>query len=119
MAPLNVSLAPYYKGDTWEGFTVDDLLLDGSAPTANLASCRMQFRDKLGTLGYELNTVASDCKGTITIRDAATWSITVGGNILPLEAGTWYWDIEAIDANGKVLTILKGRLRVTADITHY
>jgi hypothetical protein len=117
MAPLKLALDPYYKGDTWKGFTINSILIDGLAPAANAVSCKMQFRSKAGELGFEYNTDTSNCKGLITIDDAALWVITVKPEILPLDKGIWWWDFEVVDAEGTLLTILTGRLRVTQDIT--
>jgi len=119
MAPLKMTLDAYYKGDTWKGFTLDSILIDGVVPTVNLASCKLQFRDKTGALGYELNSIEAICKGLITINDATTWALSIGGMVLDLEAGTWWWDLEMVDVNGDILTVLTGRLRVVDDITHY
>ncbi len=117
MAPINLSLAAQYKGDTWKGFSVDSISIDGASPTANLASVKLQFRSETGELGYELNTVSSVCKGLIVIDDAAIWGVTINPVVLPLDAEMWWWDLEMTDVNGVVFTPLKGRLRITADIT--
>ena len=119
MAPLKLSLDSYYRGDTWGGFTLDSITIDGSVPAVDLASCRMQFRSKAGELGYELNSVTATCKAAITIIDATTWEISIGGYPLLLDKGVWFWDLEMTDVNDEIITILKGRLRVKADITHY
>lgn len=118
MAPLVLALPTYYAGDTWKGFSVVDVLLDGVVPTVPAASCKMQFRTDMGKLGFEYNTVPDSCKGLIKIDDANTWDCTVDPAILPLDASEiWYWDFEVTDANGHVETILKGRLRIKDDIT--
>lgn len=118
MAPGKVTLKPCYKGDTWKGFTVGPVLIDGQAPTTTLVSCKMQFVDKYGGLGYEFDTVAAVSKGLITIDDAATWEVTVEPAILPLDKGVWKWDFETIDSADTKVTLLAGTIRITADITN-
>ena len=117
MAPLKMSLKPQYRGDTWPGFKVESILINGALPTVNAASCRMQFRDKMRTFGFELTTETSTCKGSITIDDPVTWEMTIEEIVLPLDVGTWWWDLEVTDVNNKVVTILAGRIRITEDIT--
>ena len=118
MTPLKLVLPAHYKGDSWKGFSLDSITIDGSVPTVALASCRLQFRSKTGVMGFEYNSVADSCKGLITIDTAATWAVTLNAAILNLDAGMWVWDLEMTDVHGVVITVLTGRLRIKADITY-
>ncbi len=117
MAPLKMSLDAQYKGDTWDGFSLDSILIDGALPTVAMTSAKMQFRSKTNELGFEYNTVETNCKGLITIDTAATWAMTIEPEILPMDTGVWWWDLEVVDVNGRLKTILAGRLRIIADVT--
>ena len=119
MLPFNVAFPTYYRGDTWPGMTIHNIKIEGAAPVVNLSNARMQFRTKMGDLGFEYNTVQDPaCKGAIIILDPVVWSLQVEHAILPLDKGVWYWDLELTAADGIVITFLKGRLRVKPDITY-
>jgi hypothetical protein len=119
MEPVKIVLDnPYYEGDSWLGLRIGPVLINEEIPPATLASCRMQFRDSDGNLGYELNTVVEVGKGLITILDADIWDVLVNIQILPLDTGRWDWDFETTDNNGVVRTLYKGILKVIGDITH-
>lgn len=117
MAPVTVTLSPHLRGDTWNVLAFGPITIDGVAPTSNLASARLQFRNDEGTLGFEFNTSPSAEQGTFVISDAATWEVTVTPHILTLTPGTWYWDYETTDVNGSVLTLYSGVQEITADVT--
>jgi hypothetical protein len=77
----------------------------------------MQFVDKYDSFGYEFNTVASSCKGLITISDATTWNFQMMPGELPLTKGVWKWDLETVDSDGITLTLLSGTIKIIDDIT--
>ena len=132
MAPEKITLVDHYKGDSWVGMIIGPVLFNGTAPLADLASCKLQFRDEFDALGQEFNIVGEGgaidgAIGLITIDDAATWEITVPVQPLNCDAGvsedgssnkkTWYWDFETVDADGVKLTIYKGTIKVFEDVT--
>jgi hypothetical protein len=114
----------FRRGDSWVGITVGPVLVDGVAPASAIASVKMQFRDKNGTLGYEFNDDPATGEGTVTIDAAATWEISVLKQALPLtvtagkKSQNWYWDIEITDEAGAVLTVAAGKIVVDSDITY-
>lgn len=127
MAPVKITLNDHYKGDTWPGIIVGPVLINSVQPTSNLASVRLQFRDEDDVLGHEFNTVGGAGIGTITIDDPVTWEITVPAQLLDLDAGTvikgmknkktWYWDFETTDANGDIITLYTGTIKVSEDVS--
>ena len=119
MLPFSVALPTYYRGDTWQGLSVDSIKLEGVNPPVALKSARMQFRTRRGELGFEYNSTQDPiCKGLITIVAPVTWTLIIEPHILPLEKGVWLWDLELTAMDDVVITFLKGRLRVKADITY-
>ena len=95
--------------------------ITGDPPGGPALSCRMQWRNKSGTLGYELNSVASIGKGLITIVDSTHYEFDIEPQELPLDAGEWYWDFETFetdDCTGPSRTFYKGTTIVNKDISH-
>lgn len=117
MPPVKIKLLPHYKGDHWSGMAIGPILINDLQPGSQLASCRMHFRDEYGSLGHAFKTSPGAGEGTITIDDATTWEITVPVQALDLESGTWDWDFETTDANGTVLTLYVGTIKVIGDVT--
>ncbi len=125
--PVKIKLADHYKGDFWEGMVVGPVLINEAQPDQNLSAVRMQFRNENDQLGHEFNTTPGAGIGTITIDDAVTWEVTVPPQLLnldadPVSAGmkntkTWYWDFETTDASGAILTLYRGTIKVTEDVS--
>ena len=119
MIPVQINLPNVHAGDTWEGVSFGPALVNGVQPPLALASCRLYFRDaNTKTLAYGFKSVATVGFGTITIANAATWSVSIAAQILPLVAGTYLWDFEITDVAGTVITPCSGILIVTQDVTH-
>ena len=118
MTPALLNLAPYYRGDAWEGLTIGPIS-DGGPPDSPCVSARIHFRDpKTRALGYALSTVPGSGEGTIIIDDAVNYEFTIPQQVLGLAAGKWLYDFETIDAAGKPLTWIKGSITVTQDQTY-
>lgn len=119
MPPVKIDPLPVHtRGDHWDGMIVGPVLINDETPYFNIASCRMQFRDGEGNLGYELNSVPTAGKGTIDLTDPITWLVTLPLQALPLDVGKWYWDFEVTDTDGSVLTLYTGTMKVIGDITY-
>lgn len=119
MAPVTFNLPDYYRGDTWLGGNMGPASIDGAAPTTTLVSARLQFRDFDGVLGYELNTTPAEGKGTISITNAASWTIAFPKQILyGLNTGKWDYDIELVDSEGTKRTVYKGYIKVIGDVSY-
>jgi hypothetical protein len=120
MAPVKVSLENHYKGDYWSGMVVGPVLINGAQPITALHATegvKMQFRDEDENLGYTFATNPGAGEGTITVTDYNTWEFTVLAQLLGLNAGLWYWDLQTKDANGSILTLYKGNITVIEDVT--
>jgi hypothetical protein len=94
-------------------------LINGATPEASLASCRLYFRDSTDSaLGYKLVLDPGEGEGQIQISDAVNWLVIVPEQELDLDVGNWYWDFEATDSAGRILTLYDGVLTVTLDASY-
>ncbi len=122
MLPFKLKLPEHYKGDSWPGFVIGPVTLNGVSPPASVSSCRLQFRDKdTDELGYELTTESPtpDDKGIIFITgDPADWLINIPTQLLPLNAGKWKWDFETTNAQNSIQTLFTGILKIKGDVTY-
>ena len=102
-------------GDTYDGFSITGITIDGANPSNTLASVRLQFRTApdATTAALELTSAAAD----ITIDDSATWAITIEAFTISLAAGRYYYDIEFTDSAGLIRTYVAGSWRVDQDVT--
>lgn len=120
MIPATVKLQPALRGDTWQGIaSIGPVTVNGTVISPPLLSARMQFRDHRDALAHELTTEipTPEGSGTITIVDATNWQLAIDAQDLPLEAGTYHWDLETTDDAGTVRTLYTGQLRVLPDVT--
>ena len=115
--PANVILPAHVRGDTWDGFTVTSVLLDGVAPSSALASALIHFRtakDATGDPDHVLSTADAD---ELVIDDEDAWTLRAPAQLLPLAAGKWYWDLQLTDAAGDTHTYITGTLTILQDVT--
>lgn len=114
MLPGILTVEGMVEGDTWRGVPSLTVTIDDATPTSPLASVRMQFRKRTGSVvGDEMSTA----NGRIAILNAASWQVQIGPSAMNLEAGSWPFDIEFTAISGSVYTLLKGTLKVAAGIT--
>lgn len=126
MLPVTIVLSAHTRGDTWDGIAVGPVQFNTgttaepifSAPPYPVVLCRMQFRNADGILGYGLSTAPSADVGTITIVDADLWTLTIPPQVLQLDAGKWYWDMEFTDSIGTIRTLYAGSLTIKQDQTY-
>lgn len=123
MQPAILPDQTHYRGDLWENVYHFGPVTDesGDPPDTPALSCRMQFRDTKGVLGYELSSIPGEGKGTITIVDSVNHEFDIPPQDLPLEAGLWEWDFEVfstVDLTGLPSTYFAGKMTVTKDISH-
>lgn len=123
MEPAALPETTHYRGDRWiDGHRIfGPVLIDGAPPAQPCLYCRMQFRDRAGTLGHELNSAPAAGEGTITIVDAAAYTFSLPNQALPLAEGSWLWDFETYttaDHTDPPWTIWRGSMRVLQDVSH-
>lgn len=118
-----------YAGDTWSGMTVKgEFTGDPEDRLPSIAHARMQFRDVYKKLVYELNTETgseyglptnypNNTTGNISIIDAEDWILSVDAQPLPMQAGSYIWDLEIVDALNVRRSVLSGTMTICADIT--
>lgn len=108
---LDTSLS-FVEGDTWGGIPSLTIRVDGTAPSDDLASVKMQFR----TAPTSAETLAqlSSAGGSITITSASDWEIEVPAQELLLYANRtpYFWALQTTDINGIVQTYLQGTIQV-------
>lgn len=98
MIPAELDTIQLYRGDMWRdtyhfGPMEDE---NGDPPLPQPAMyARMQFRNKRGVLGYELNSDPGVGEGTIIIVDGVNYEFSIPEQDLPgLTEGDWWWDFE-------------------------
>ncbi len=127
MEPVKIKLNDHYKGDHWVGMTVGPVLINGAQPISNLAAVTLEFRDENDQLGHKFDSAPGAGEGTIVIDDAVTWEASIAPQALDLDAGpldlrlsnskTWYWDFKTTDATGKIITLYRGTIKVSEDVS--
>ena len=121
MNPANLPPQTLYRGDIWETVYHFGPITDSLThlpPGEPALSCRMQFKNNKGELGYELNSVPTTGKGTITIVDAVNYEFDIPSQALPLEAGEWTWDFktfETDDCTGLSRTFYKSKVFISEE----
>lgn len=110
-AALDASLA-FVEGDTWGGVPSTSYLVDGTPPSDDLASVKMEFRAGLTSSETLISLTSAD--GDITITSAANWEFTVPAQSLALlfAQSPYTWAIQTTDISGVIQTILKGNIEV-------
>jgi hypothetical protein len=116
---VRIDLPDHKRGDTYQKLTFGPILINGATPESSLASCRLYFRDSTDSaLGYKLVLDPGEGEGQIQISDAVNWLVIVPEQELDLDVGNWYWDFEATDSAGRILTLYDGVLTVTLDASY-
>lgn len=108
--PAQYDLPPVVSGDKWQGFS-GILTEDGAAPATSATDVIFQIhttKEAQDTL-FELK----ESDGEITLT-AATWDFTVNEVVMPLAAGTYYWAVAYLDADGDPITVGEGTIPVNA-----
>jgi hypothetical protein len=116
MTPATYNLATVTAGDTWSGVPQIRVEIDGAAPSATLSRVALQIRN-LPSSESAIVSLTSETGGGITISNSTTWTFSVPAQILALRAGTYVYDIETEDANGKIQTFLSGSILVNTEVT--
>lgn len=120
VAPVTISLSEMTAGDTWQGIIIGPVLFNGAQPSYPLSSCRLYFRkmqDSTLSFAFESGT-PSEGKGTITITNAATWSVIIPAQAHHLAPGSYKWDFETTDSVGVIRTLYKGVVNVAPDVSY-
>lgn len=93
------------RGDTWNGFSVSGVLVNGANPSSPATSASLDFYQKTAAgLGSPKLTLP------VTIDSAATWGMTVPPQVLTLGAGEWHFRLRVIRADGAKKTYVQGTL---------
>ena len=108
--PQTLTLGAVYEGTTWEGINSVTLQRPAGTPL-NLtdAQLRMVYR-RVGENLERLNLVVG---AGIQITNAASGVFRVIPQILPLTAGSYYWEIIFTQANGTIIPLFAGTQEIT------
>ena len=108
--PQILPLSAVYEGTTWEGINSVTLQQPAGTPL-NLtdAQLRMVYR-RVGENLERLNLVVG---AGIQITNAASGVFRVIPQILPLTAGSYYWEIILTQANGTIIPLFAGTQEIT------
>lgn len=113
--PGKLNFPAVLNGDTFPAFSITGVTVNGSAPTSNLSSVRIDFRTSptATTASKSLSSGAGD----ITIDDAAAWAFTIEEFTNDLAAGTYCQDIETTAVDGTIRTYSAGIFVSGQDVT--
>lgn len=111
-AALDATLS-FVEGDTWGGISSLSITVDGSPPSDDLASVKMEFRAGQ-TSSETLISLSSSDAAQINITSASDWTFTVPAQDLALlfAQSPYTWAIQTTDVNGVRQTYLQGSLQV-------
>jgi hypothetical protein len=115
MASQNYNFPNHCKGDTFQGV---EFTLNRNAAPIDLtgASLRMMLRlDK--TVSPPALTLSSP-SGGLTITDAVNGVFTVDKQIISIDAGDYFYDIELTESNGDINTYIAGKWVILQDTTY-
>lgn len=109
--PQILTLSAVYEGTTWEGINSVTLVEQPAGTALNLtnAQLRMVYR-RVGENLERLNLVVG---AGIQITNAASGVFRVIPQILPLTAGSYYWEIILTQANGTIIPLFAGTQEIT------
>lgn len=110
-AALDASLS-FVEGDTWGGISSVTILVDGTPPSDDLASVKMEFRAGLTSSETLVSLTSSD---GITITSASNWEFSVSPrqlDHLKFSNQPYTWAIQTVDVNGVIQTYLQGNISV-------
>jgi hypothetical protein len=109
--PATYNFPDHYKGD---GLTPITITLDADLTDA---SARIDFRkEKTGDYALRLSTV--DDTITIPAGTAADGIIVIPAQIIDIDAGVYYYDLEVTPDQGLPKTWLQGTMTVLQDVTY-
>jgi hypothetical protein len=110
--PQTITLPSVYDGTTWEGINAVRLRLaqpPGTPLDLTGAQLRMVYR-RVGERLERLNLVVG---AGIQITNAAGGIFRVIPQVLPLSAGSYYWEIILTQANGLIIPLFAGTQEIT------
>lgn len=100
----------FVEGDTWPGIPSIQFIPPPSAP---IQSARMSFRDSYtSTQTVEEISTPSD----ILVVNSQDWVLRIPPRQLSLQAGSYVWQLETVDTDGKVVSYMQGGIKVLPDI---
>ena len=108
--PQILDLPAVYEGTTWEG--INSVTLEqpvGTPLNLTHAQLRMVYR-RVGENLERLNLVVN---AGILITNAVGGVFRVIPQILPLTAGTYYWEIILTQASGTIIPLFAGTQEIT------
>lgn len=113
--PQPLTIAPTYEGTTWGGIIQIDLDLTGGAPfDLTGAALRMIYR----RMGERVERVVLSLGAGIEMINASLGQFRVPPQVLPLEAGVYYWELIMTKADGIILPLLIGTHEITRHGLH-
>ena len=105
-----ISLNSVYEGTTWNGIPSITLQRQNGTPISlSGAEIEMRFR----RAGERMERLLLTIGGGIQILNEALGVFKIPPRILPLTAGTYYWDMLVTLASGEVLLLLVGTQEIT------
>lgn len=108
--PQILTLSAVYEGTTWEG--INSVTLEqpvGTPLNLTNAQLRMVYR-RVGENLERLNLVVG---AGIQLTNATGGVFRVLPQILPLTAGSYYWEIILTQANGTIIPLFAGTQEIT------
>jgi hypothetical protein len=108
--PAQYDLPPVVSGDKWQGFS-GILTEDGAAPATSATDVIFQIHTSQAAQDKLVELKESTSEITLT---AATWDFTINEVVITLAAGTYYWAVAYLDADGDPITVGEGSIIVNA-----
>lgn len=108
--PAQYDLPPVVSGDKWQGFS--GILTEDTAAPAD-ACTDVIFQIHTSKEAQDILLELKETDGEITL-DTDTWDFTIIPVVMPLAAGTYYWAVAYLDADGDPITVGEGSLIVNA-----
>lgn len=108
--PATYTLPPVVTGDKWQGFS-GILTEDAVAPADACTDVIFQIHTSQEAQDALLDLRYSASPSEITL-DLDTWEFTVLETVITLTAGTYYWAVAYLDADGDPITVGEGDITV-------
>lgn len=114
MAAKEYNILSHISGDTFQGVTFN---LDFSDPSRSLTGASIAIDFRQSSPEGEIHKSMSVGTG-ITITNAFTNTFQIDKQIIDLEPGLYYYDVQVTFSNGDIKTLIIGTWKILNSITN-
>lgn len=99
-------------------FPLVSLQIDRNAAAINLTGATIAMMLRLDKASDPVALSLSTATSGITITTAAAGEFAIDKQIIAIDAGVYFYDMQLTEAGGDVTTIMEGTFTITQDVTY-